>query len=164
MWFFGQLFVFITVFASFSQADEILCERKPTAYLVGESKPIPTEKSPCSATAKIQAIAYECGETMDTLSSTIQFLKDNKKKAREKCIQFCEEYNPVCTGRTVDQTTCGFSIPTNRALDAGINVAKCPKHCKGQAFNYCSLYHANFFAVDPALFTSKAANCICYKR
>lgn len=145
-------------------SEEILCERVPTAYLVDETRPSSNSANPCAATAKIQAIAYECGNTMNTYTTVQRFLKDNIRKAKEKCRAFCESVNKKCTGHLSDQTSCGFTVPTNRALDAGKNVVHCPAHCKGQAFNYCSLYHANYFSVDKELFEDKPMNCYCQKK
>lgn len=147
-----------------SQADEILCERAPTAYLVTEIKPSQNSKSICNASAKIQAIAYECGDASQTFQVTQEFHKANVKKAREKCEEFCKSVSPTCRGKFQEPSSCGFTIPSSRATDTGINVVGCPKHCKGQAFNYCSIYHANFFSTDPDLFKDKPANCYCLKR
>ena len=144
--------------------DEILCDRAPTAYLVGESRPRKGASNPCGASAKIQAIAYQCGDATNTYAQTQQFLKDNIHKARERCDQFCESVSSQCTGHIADQTSCGFTVPANRALETGKNIVHCPKHCKGQAFNYCSLYHGNFFAVDSELFKDAVANCYCQRK
>jgi hypothetical protein len=144
--------------------SEILCERSPTAYLVGETKEGTSADNPCRASAKIQAIAYECGESIDTYPYSQRAFKANIEKAKKKCQDFCEDVDSRCVGRIQDQPGCGFTIPTHRAVDTGKNIVKCPKHCKGQAFNYCSLYHANFFATDPQLFKDKSFNCICKRK
>ena len=144
--------------------DEILCDRDPTAYLVGEEKSGIDANNPCRAKAKIQAIAYECGETIDTYANTQKFFRLNVKKAQKKCEEYCGDLSSKCTGKLQSQTNCGFSIPTNRALETGKNIVKCPKHCRGQAFNYCSLYHSNFFATEPSLFKNSAYNCECKKK
>lgn len=147
-----------------AQKDEILCERAPTAHLVAEIKPSIYAKNPCNASAKIQAIAYECGNPIDTFRVTQGFHKLNVKKAREKCAEFCASISPACKPKFIEPSNCGFTIPTNRAIETGKNVVGCPKHCKGQAFNYCSIYHANFFSTDPELFKDKPANCYCNSR
>ena len=146
------------------ETGEILCERTPNVFIVGEALPSAKSENPCAGSAKIQGIGYECGDTMNTYTSTQKFLKENIRKAKLKCTEFCESISTQCAGHLSEQTSCGFTVPTNRALDAGRNVVHCPKHCKGQAFNYCSLYHANYFSVDKEQFINKPANCYCQKK
>jgi hypothetical protein len=147
------------------EEDVILCDRDPTAYLVGKSTEGVNPVEPCRAQAKIQAIAYECGSENNTHPITKKFLKLNIAKAMEKCDSFCNDLSPLCKGKLQDQISCGFTIPTARALDVGLNIVKCPKHCKkGQAFNYCSLYHANFFATEESLFKKMPYNCFCKRK
>ncbi len=147
-----------------SDQNEILCERIPTAYLVDQTLPNNPEQSPCAASAKIQGIGYDCGDAMYTFMHTQEYLKEENRRAREKCSQFCKSLNSKCTSHFTEQASCGFTIPTNRALDVGKKVVHCPKHCKGQAFNYCSLYHGNFFDVNTELFEKMQPNCLCQKK
>ncbi len=149
-----------------TRADDILCERMPTAEIVGKVKSDNKElENPCSmANAKIQAITYECGNVQDTYRKTQEFFRSDIKAAKDKCDDYCKEVSPKCRGTLRTGPECGLSIPTTKALAVGREVAKCPKHCKGQAFTYCSLYHANFFSYDSDQFVKEAPNCFCEKR
>ena len=141
---------------------DLLCERHPTAYLVAE---IESENSdPCAATAKIQAIAYECGLPENTSAFIQNSLEDNIKVAQTKCDSYCASISPKCSGYMDHPAVCGSRTPANRAVDVGKNVIHCPDHCKGQAFNYCSIYWGNFFSADPSLFKKSKPNCHCRKK
>ena len=140
------------------------CEREPTAYVVGE-KYNENVKKTCIATAKIQAIAYECGHEDDTLEFTDQALKDNIKQAQLKCNAFCKKLDESCVGVLTAPSRCGLVSPPGMSLEFGKKTMQCPKRCKGQAFNYCSIYQANFFATaDRSLFASAKENCTCKKQ
>lgn len=141
---------------------EIMCGRQATAYVVDQST---SSTGTCSASAKIQAITYECGLAKDTTAFTQNGLKENIEKARAKCTEFCESQGSSCTGYFNAPSQCGLKSPAAKALAFGKEVANCPKHCKGQAFNYCSIYHANFLATsDPSLFQGMSANCTCRRK
>ena len=142
--------------------DDMICERVPTAYVVGET--ISGPKSKCQASAKILAIAYECGEASNTLHFTTESLKVNITKAKEKCDDFCADIDSSCEGVLNVPYTCGLVSPQTISLDVGKNVIHCPKHCKGQAFNYCSIYQGDFFSTDRSLFTAMKENCNCRKK
>ena len=154
----------VNAFAKDQDKDEILCNRAPTVYIVGENRPSAFSENPCRGSAKIQGIAYECGNTMDTYTSTQKFFKENMRKAKAKCTEWCESISNRCTGHMGEQTSCGISIPTNRALETGRDVVRCPKNCKGQAFNYCSLYRGNYFSVEKELFKNLSPNCFCQRK
>ena len=138
---------------------DLLCEQSAQAHLVGKT-PSPTN-DPCDATAKIQAIAYECGDPSDTYTFTEHALETDIEKAQVQCDRFCRDQSKKCVGSLDKPFHCGLSTPTNRALSVGKHLIGCPKHCKGQAFNYCSLYHGNFFGTDPSLFKGMKPNCHC---
>ncbi len=154
----------LLLFSLLARADDILCENAPTALIVEEIHPPRAATSnPCGGhEAKIQGSAYECGSANDVYLKTMGFYKGIVELAKQKCENFCRDINPVCKGRLQVPSTCAFSIPSTKAIEVGAKVVHCPKHCqKGQAFSYCSLYHAHYFSKDPDLFKGKAPNCIC---
>jgi hypothetical protein len=159
---FGLIVLLIGLHAQAKEDVDLLCEQHSQAHLVGKI-PSPT-KDPCDAQAKIQAIAYECGVATDTYEFTQDALAKNIDKAKTMCEDYCEKQSGKCTGVLDKPFSCGLSTPSNRALDVGTNMIGCPKHCKGQAFNYCSLYHGNFFGTSSALFTGMAPNCHCRRK
>ncbi len=140
--------------------DDILCEHHPV-FLAGEEI---TNRDTCQASAKIQAIAYECGYPSDTLNFTQRSLKENIQRAQEHCDNFCKKVSRQCHGYLIAPSDCGLKSPPGKALDFGVKEIHCPKQCKGQAFNYCSLYHASFFQTsDRSLFNGMPNNCECRK-
>jgi hypothetical protein len=140
--------------------DDMICEREPSASLVGET--VSTTKNPCEASAKIQAIAYECGNVTESDSFVQNAFKLNIEKARERCNEFCKDQDSSCEGDFSQPSDCGLKSAANVALSFGKNNIHCPLTCKGQAFNYCSIYHGSFFAVsDRSLFKDMKANCQC---
>jgi hypothetical protein len=154
----------LLLFSLLSFADDILCENAPTAQLVEEIHPPRAATSnPCGGhQAKIQGSAYECGSANDVFINTTRFYKGIVEQTKKKCDEYCEEIDKSCKGRLQIPSDCALSIPSTRAIEVGAKVVNCPKHCaKGQAFSYCSLYHANFFSKDPELFKGKSPNCIC---
>jgi hypothetical protein len=143
--------------------DDMVCERHPNAVIVAERHS--TSDNPCEAGAKIQAIAYECGLVTDTAAFVQNSFKMEVEKAREKCDEFCSDQSRACTGFFSPPGDCGLKSPPNLSSDFGKNVIHGPKNCKGQAFNYCSIYHASFFATgDRSLFENMRENCQCRKK
>lgn len=141
-------------------ADELRCERLPYATLVDRT--LSKSSDPCDASSKIQAIAYECGSPEDTDSFQRKAFELNVEKSKSLCDQFCRQQGRSCRGVFESASDCGLKTPPSRALDFGKNVMKCPTKCKGQAFNYCSIYHGNFLATDdPQLFKNARSNCRC---
>jgi hypothetical protein len=145
-------------------SNDMVCERAPTAYLVGEKPASPGDE--CGAAAKIQAIAYECGEQTNTMTFTQQALQGNIEKAQAKCNEFCKNQGGgSCAGVLTQQYECGLKSPPQKSLPVGQNVIHCPSRCRGQAFNYCSLYQGDFFATsDRSLFKDMHENCFCRKK
>jgi len=160
-----MLGVFLFLISPPAIADDILCERVPTAVVIEKIPPKAKSDNPCaSASAKIQASAYECGNPNDVHVKTEEYLRADIHDAERKCEEFCKEIAPSCKAVLTKPTECALSIPSSKAIAVGREVVKCPKHCKGQAFMYCSLYHANFFSYDKELFKDLSPNCHCEKR
>jgi len=139
--------------------NQMLCARAPTAYVVGKTPGFSLD--PCTASAKIQAIAYECGSEEDTLVFQGNALEANKKKAQEKCEEYCKGLDDSCTGQMDWIGQCGLKTEAGKALSAGKNIVHCHQECKGQAFNYCSIYHGNFLGTGEVIFKKMKENCHC---
>ena len=141
--------------------DDMKCESSPTTSVVGEKT---SDENTCYASAKIQAIAYECGSLSDTESFERKALTNNIKAAQEACEEFCKKQG-ACEGVFTAPSECGLKTSPQNSVDYGKDVVHCPKRCKGKAFNYCSLYHGPFFtSTNHDLFKSSPENCKCVKK
>jgi hypothetical protein len=119
------------------------------------------EKDPCVGSVIIQGISYECGKPTDTSSKVQNFLKKLTDRAREKCDDFCKERAKGCRGKFTSSDQCGYTIPEEKALDYGKTLGKCSPKCGGQAFIYCSIYHAETLSYHEDFFQGKTPNCYC---
>lgn len=144
-----------------SKGLSMLCDRS-YAEVVG--KKLSTSSDPCDASAKIQAISYECGVPEDSFAFRQKAAEINSKEAEKICEDFCRDLSSKCRGTFTRESQCGFTVPTQRELDVGRKIIQCPSSCKGQAFHYCSIYHGSYFGLEPSLFTGARSNCTCSKK
>jgi hypothetical protein len=116
---------------------------------------------PCIGSVVIQGIAYECGKQADTNRLVQEFLQKLTAKAKERCEDFCKDRAKGCHGKFTSPDQCGFTVPEDRALEYGKTLGKCNPKCGGQAFIYCSIYHAETLRYHEEFFQDKTPNCYC---
>lgn len=120
-------------------------------------------KDPCSASAVVQGISYECGKLTGMVNKVNDFFEKLNKTAKSRCEDFCEERAKGCKGKFVAASKCGFTIPEEGALEYGKTLGKCSPKCSGQAFIYCSIYHAETLRYHEEFLQNKTPNCYCEK-
>ena len=145
----------LTVFAA---ENYILCNREPQITPV---LPDFSSAKGCSGSVRLQGIMYLCGKESDAAILPDQFLKKLNEKGKQECRDFCKSRGSQCEGYFEEASKCGFSIPANKTLNFGENMAPCSPSCEGRAFIYCSLYHASYLRVEEKYFKDKKPNCYC---
>ena len=146
------------VFGADKFDDYIQCRRDTEVRTLLEKS---TGKDACLGSAIIQGISYECGKASDTNVKVQEFLQKLSAKAREKCEDFCKGRAKGCRGVFTAPDQCGFTVPENKALEYGQTLGKCNPKCGGQAFIYCSIYHAETLRYHEEFFEDKTPNCYC---
>ncbi|MCM2322763.1 MAG: hypothetical protein NDJ90_05840 [Oligoflexia bacterium] len=116
--------------------------------------------SGCAATAKIQAVQWECGKSEGVTARVERFRKQLLPLARTECARYCASRGKGCRGSFQAPSRCGLETDLEEALAAGKRLG-CRPDCAGPALSYCSLYDAGYRVDDPALIARQAPNCVC---
>ena len=134
-----------------------LCKRGPEVSVVD---PQYEHGDPCAATAKIQAVRYECAPESQIRSRTSQFLRSISESGESACRSFCSHLGSQCQYTFISPRKCGYTVPPQYALAKG-EQAGCHGGCDGKAFAYCSIYHAGFLSVAKGMLSDRPPNCKC---
>ncbi len=159
-----QLFSILFVFSSNQEVhceDYILCKRDAQITPVD---PDFDSASKCYGSVKLQGIMYKCGKESEAGTLPSDFLIELNAKAKVECENYCQNRGSSCHGRYEAAPKCAFTIPANKTLNFGVNMAPCSPNCEGRAFIYCSLYRASFLRVQEEFFKDKKPNCYCQTR
>lgn len=152
------LFLQLPALAGDSLDQYIQCRRDAEVRAI---LPQFNQKDPCSGSVLIQGISYECGVPVGINGKVQDFLKKLTAKAKGKCEEFCNDRAHGCHGKLTPPDQCGFTIPEDGALEYGRTLGKCSPKCDGQAFIYCSIYHAETLRYHEEFFQGKTPNCHC---
>jgi hypothetical protein len=137
-----------------------VCKRTPE---MTEVDPHFYSKDPCVGNVKIQGIAFKCGQLGELTRLNNWHLREFQVKGQKRCEDFCKKRSPGCRGIFRRPSTCGWKVPANIAVKVGRETAGCHSKCEGEAFIYCSIYHASYLRIDPSQFRDKVPNCSCIR-
>lgn len=114
----------------------------------------------CKGSAVVQALIWECS-TLGAVSAKLDaFRRQVAQVGAEECAKHCRRYGKKCRGKFDVPSRCGLETDSGEAAAAGRQFG-CRKDCGGQAFIFCSIYHAGYRLQDPSLMANARPNCHC---
>ncbi|MBI3542931.1 MAG: hypothetical protein HY075_06640 [Deltaproteobacteria bacterium] len=151
--------------AATAASSDVLCHRDAEITPVNPSFTNPDDA--CDGTVLLQGISYKCSSIDEYAAKQREFLHDLVSNGKEYCQDYCRKRGKKgapCRGIFDEPTKCGWTLPREEAEKFGRDKATCGSSCEGQAFIYCSIYHASFLTVDPKFFADFHPNCRCERK